>query len=181
MRSTVRRASVCGLVVLAGVVLVASGAMPTALRGHGGAPMPTQSRGHGTQLQQVGDAPAPSNVVRQGFPAAGYDPEDVTKSDTAWEVEWELTHPTNKPYMPPGSALRIKSAKFMWKDRTGRPQWVTVARMLELAEIYVPYDNGTTAFLDIHDMSFYMTPARKEFLGPACVAPGEILQSSNPY
>ena len=63
----------------------------------------------------------------------------------------------------------------------GTPQWVTVARMLELAEIYVPYDNGTTAFLDIHDMSFYMTPARKEFLGPACVAPGEVLQSSNPY
>jgi hypothetical protein len=133
--------------------------------------------------RQQPDATAPAaapHVVRQGFPAAGADPDDLTKSETAWEVEWELTHPTNKPYFPPGSTLRIKSAKFMFKDRTGRPQWVTVARMLELAEIYVPYDNGTTAFLDVHDMPFYITPAKREFLGPACVAPGEILTSPNP-
>lgn len=121
-----------------------------------------------------------ANVVRQGFPAGKADPVDLTKSETAWEIEWELTHPENKPFYPPGSVLRIKSAKFMWKDRYGRPQWVVVARMLELAEIYVPYDNGWTAFLDIHDMPFYITPARKEFLGPNCVAPGEILKSSNP-
>jgi Cu2+-containing amine oxidase len=68
----------------------------------------------------------------------------------------------------------------MWKDKQGKPQWITVARMLELAEIYVPYDNGWTAFLDVHDMPFHTTPARREFLGPNCVAPGEILKSSNP-
>src|SRR5207302_8584142 len=62
----------------------------------------------------------------------------------------------------------------------GQPQWITVARMLELAEIYVPYDNGSTAFLDIHDMPFYITQARQHFLGPNCVAPGEILKSDNP-
>jgi hypothetical protein len=123
---------------------------------------------------------AVANIVRQGFPAAKADPGDLTKSDTAWEVEWELTHPQNRPFYPPGSVLRIKSAKFMWKDRYGKPHWVTVVRMLELAEIYVPYDNGWTAFLDVHDMSFHITPARKEFLGPNCVAPGEILKSSNP-
>jgi Cu2+-containing amine oxidase len=76
--------------------------------------------------------------------------------------------------------LRIRSAKFMWKDKYGKPQWIVVARMLELAEIYVPYDNGWTAFLDVHDMPFYITPARKEFLGPSCVLPGEILKSANP-
>jgi hypothetical protein len=124
--------------------------------------------------------PAVTNVVRQGFPAAKADANDLTKSETAWEIEWELTHPENRPYFPPGSVLRIKSAKFMWKDRYGKPQWVVVARMLELAEIYVPYDNGWTAFLDIHDMSFHTTPARKEFLGPSCVLPGEILRSANP-
>jgi hypothetical protein len=121
-----------------------------------------------------------ANIVRQGFPAAKADPNDLTKSDSAWEIEWELTHPDNRPMYPPGSVLRIKSAKFMWKDREGKPQWIMVARMLELAEIYVPYDNGWTAFLDIHDMPFYMTPARKEYLGPNCVAAGEILKASNP-
>jgi Cu2+-containing amine oxidase len=30
-------------------------------------------------------------------------------------------------------------------------------------------------------MAFHITPARKEFLGPSCVLPGEILKSSNPY
>jgi primary-amine oxidase len=135
----------------------------------------------------VDEPPAPAgtqapagNTVRQGFPAAKADLKDLTKSESAWEVEWELTHPDNQPMYPPGSVLRIRSAKFMWKDRTGKPQWVVVARMLELAEIYVPYDNGHTAFLDIHDMPFHITPARKEFLGPSCVLPGEILPSSNP-
>ncbi|MFO0841037.1 MAG: hypothetical protein U0797_01390 [Gemmataceae bacterium] len=122
----------------------------------------------------------PPNVVKQGFPAARFDPAEPEKSDTAWEIEWELTHPENKTWFPPGSVMRIKSARFMWKDRTGQPRWMTVVRMLEIAEIYVPYDNGNTAFLDVHDMSFNMTPARKEFLGPNCVAPGEILTSSNP-
>ena len=91
---------------------------------------------------------SPTNVVRQGFPAAGSDPAQLERSDTAWEVEWELTHPWNRPQAPPGSMLRIKTAKFMWKDRAGKPHWVSVVRMLELAEIYVPYDNGNTAFLE---------------------------------
>ncbi len=125
-------------------------------------------------------SPYPSNLVRQGFPAGSYDPEAPERSDTVWEIEWELTHPENRTWYPPGSVLRIKSARFMWKDRNGQPRWITVARMLEIAEIYVPYDNGNTAFLDIHDMPFNMTPARKSFLGPNCVAPGEILSSSNP-
>src|SRR5947209_6991973 len=172
MRSTLGRTGILCLLAIAGFALLVVGD-----RG----PAPAQAAPRVRQ-QPVADVPvAPSNVVRQGFPAAGFDPEDPTKSETAWEIEWELTHPTNKPYFPPGSVLRIKSAKFMFKDRMGKPQWVTVARMLEVAEIYVPYDDGSTAFLDIHDMSFYMTPAKKEFLGPPCVAPGELLTSDNPY
>lgn len=128
----------------------------------------------------AGQQTALVNVVRQGFPAGLADPEDLTQSETAWEIEWDLTHPDNRPLYPPGSVLRIRSARFMWKDRNGQPQWITVARMLELSEIYVPYDNGWTAFLDVHDMAFHITPARKEFLGPNCVLPGEILKSSNP-
>src|SRR5262249_25877246 len=117
------------------------------------------------------------HVVRLGFPVAKSDPSDLTKSDTAWEIEWELTKPDNKPMMPPGTVFRIRSAKFMWKNKAGEPQWITVARMLEMAEIYVPYDNGYIAFLDVHHHPFYITPARREFLGPNCVAPGELLKS----
>ncbi|MFL5339121.1 MAG: hypothetical protein ACJ8F7_03055, partial [Gemmataceae bacterium] len=123
----------------------------------------------------------PTQIVKQGFPAGKFDPAHPELSDSAWEIEWELTHPRNQPPAPPGSMLRIKSAKFMFKDRAGKPQWITMVRMLELAEIYVPYDDGFTAFLDIHDMPFFITPARKEFLGPNCAAPGEILGSVNPY
>ena len=104
----------------------------------------------------------PSNVVKQGFPAASYDPANPEASESAWEVEWELTHPENRTWYPPGSVPRIKSAKFLCKDKAGKPRWTTVVRMLEIAEIYVPYDNGNTAFLDVHDMSFNVTPARKE-------------------
>ena len=136
----------------------------------------------GAQNQvEPGDAQNPAeHVVRQGFPAAKFDGKDFTKCDTGWEVEWELTRPYNRPVMAPGTTMRIRSAKFTWKDKAGKQQWITVARMLELGEIYVPYDNGYTAFLDVHHHPFYITPARKEFLGPNCVAPGEILKSSNP-
>lgn len=175
MNAAVRRVavSVCALTVVIGMLL------HFAAEPHGA---------HATPLagQQPGDetAPAPApktNIVRQGFPVAAADSGDLTKSETAWEVEWELTHPENRPSFPPGSTLRIKSAKFMWKDREGKPRWAVVARMLEPAEIYVPYDDGQTAFLDVHDMPFHITPARKEFLGPSCVAPGEILDSPNPH
>lgn len=142
----------------------------------------TQPRDDGDRTSTAARSiPANSQVVRQGFPAGETDSVDLTKSDTAWEIEWELTHPENRPMYPPGSVLRIRSAKFMWKDRAGKPQWITVVRMLEPAEIYVPYDNGWTAYLDIHDMAFHTTPARKEFLGPSCVRPGEILKSANPH
>jgi hypothetical protein len=170
VRRVLPRVGVCVVMVLAGVLAaVYVGQQPAAV---GQFPRPKPAPPPKPNL--------PPNVVKQGFPAADFDPAQPEKSETCWEVEWELTHPDNKVWYPPGSVPRIKSAKFMWKDRAGRPKWVTVVRMLEIAEIYVPYDNGNTAFLDVHDMPFNVTPARKEFLGPPCVAPGELLPSSNP-
>jgi hypothetical protein len=177
MTSALRRVavSIAVLAVCTGLVLLIAGD-PRGARATPIAPQPPDASDP-TALPPA--KKGPTNVVRQGFPAAGADSDDLTKSETAWEVEWELTHPENRPFYPPGSVMRIKSAKFMWKDRAGKPNWVVVARMLEPAEIYVPYDNGNTAFLDIHDMPFHITPARKEFLGPSCVLPGEILDSAN--
>jgi hypothetical protein len=169
MRLTVRATGLVGLFSAIGLALLAtSGAQP-------------HDRRQRTPAQDENLPADTINVVRQGFPANQSDANDLTKSETAWEVEWELTHPLNKPNYPPGCVLRIRSAKFMWKDKFGKPQWITIVRNLEPAEIYVPYDNGWTAFLDIHDMPFYMTKAKPEFLGPSCVGPGEILKSENPY
>jgi hypothetical protein len=174
------RAAVGGFPRLAGFLLLVAAAV-VALKLVGG-PTPAQFR-----RPQPRPAPGPTyppNVVKQGFPAARFDPAEPEKSDSAWEIEWELTHPQNRPWFGSGaggSAMRIKSAKFMCKDRTGRPRWVHVVRMLEISEIYVPYDNGFTAFLDIRDMPFHTTLARTQYLGPNCVAPGEILSSANPY
>jgi hypothetical protein len=168
-----RFGSTARLCACAGVVLAALSVLTAA----NSEQAPTQAPQPNPLLN--GQAP-PGNIVRQGFPAAKFDPNDFTKSDTGWEIEWDLTHSDNRPMMPPGTTMRIKSAKFTWKNKAGQPQWITVARMLELGEIYVPYDNGYTAFMDVHHMPFYITPARKEFLGPNCVAPGEILKSSNP-
>jgi hypothetical protein len=163
------------LAVVGSAVLTAGDSGPAPIRAE-----PSVRQADEQSSIPVGEPHLAVNIVRQGFPAAKADPYDLTKSETAWEVEWELTHPENKPLYPPGSVLRIRNAKFMWKDRYGKPQWIVVARMLELAEIYVPYDNGWMAFLDVHDMPFHITPARPEFLGPGCVLPGEILKSTNP-
>src|SRR5262249_17459588 len=84
----------------------------------------------GDAQAQPANAQIPANhIVRQGFPAAKADANELSKSDTAWEIEWDLTNPDNQPVMPPGTVLRIRSAKFMWKNKNGQPQWITVARM----------------------------------------------------
>jgi hypothetical protein len=123
------------------------------------------------------------NTLRQGFPAAKADPADVTKSDTAWEIDWELTSPENggsKERKKPSSVLAIRMAKFMFKDHTGKPRWFTVLRNLEVGEILVPYDHMSPVFLDVGEHAFHLVPAKKEYLGPACVTPGEILDSPDP-
>jgi len=129
--------------------------------------------------------PAPDanrNVVRQGFPAAKADAQDLTKSDTAWEIEWDLTSKDNNEQgKDPGSVLRIVSAKFMFKDRNKQAKWVKVAGNLQLAEAFSPYDDMQTAFLDVAKFDFATLPAVQDFLGPPCIVPGKILGSANPH
>lgn len=122
------------------------------------------------------------NVVRQGFPAAKADPADLTKSDTAWEIEWDISNPDNgtgKKDSRPSSVLVIRSAKFMFKDHQGGVRWFTVLKNLEVGEIFVPYDHLQPVFLDVADHSFRLIPAKPEYLGPSCVIAGEILDSAD--
>jgi hypothetical protein len=123
------------------------------------------------------------NIVRQGFPAAKCDPSDLSKSDTAWEIEWDITNPdngTDKKSSRPSSVLAIRSAKFMFKDHKGACRWLTVLKNLEVGEIFVPYNHLQPVFLDVADHSFRLINIKPEYLGPSCVIPGEILDSADP-
>jgi hypothetical protein len=124
---------------------------------------------------------AEANIVRQGFPAAKALSTDLATADTAWEIEWDITNPDNgggKRTLP-SSVLAIRSAKFMFKDHAGRARWLTVLQNLEVGEILVPYDKMQPVFLDVSEHAFHLLPAKKEYLGPNCVLPGEILDSSD--
>jgi hypothetical protein len=136
--------------------------------------------------RQPGAEPAalPAQVVLQGFPARSADPADPTKSDTAWEIEWDITNATNGPprfSFAPSSILAIRSAKFMYKDKTGRPRWITPVRNLEIGEVFVPYDPGYPRYDDVSQMHFWIVRADAKNLGPNCVAAGEVLPSPDPY
>ena len=115
------------------------------------------------------------NIVRQGFPAAHADPKDLTKSDTAWEIDWTITDNNGRD----SQVLEIRSAKFMYHDEKGKVRWITVAENLRMAEMFVPYDTTRPTYLDVGAFKFRLVPAREEYLGPNCVAPGEILQSED--
>jgi len=141
--------------------------------------------GTGRFLLKVGESELPrnvANIVRQGFPAGQGDPRVLTRSDTGWEIEWSITNPDNGhgKNASPSSVLAIRSAKFMFKDNTGKVRWFTVLKNLEVGEILVPYDRFEPVFLDVAGQAFHIIGAKKEYLGPNCVLPGEILGSADP-
>lgn len=121
----------------------------------------------------------PPEVVRQGFPVARSDPDDLTKSDTAWEIAWDIPNLTRRGNPSDSRVLRVVSAKFSWKDEKKRPRSLVVARNLMLAEAFSQYDNKETCFLDVARVGTPMLKADREFLGPGCVGPGQILVSKN--
>ncbi|MBI3410815.1 MAG: hypothetical protein HY040_20965 [Planctomycetes bacterium] len=142
---------------------------------------PEPAKGESKQDANQASAPVP-NMVRLGFPAGRCDPNDLSKSDTAWEIQWDITNPdngTSKKNSSPSSVLVIRSARFMFKDKEGKPRWYTVLKNLEVGEILVPYDKMQPVFLDVSEHAFRLIPAKKEYLGPNCVLPGEILDSSD--
>jgi hypothetical protein len=116
------------------------------------------------------------DVVRQGFPAENAD-DDLTKSETGWEIDWDLAPVRGMKV----KLFRIVSAKFYWKDAERRTRSLVVARNILLAEAFAQYDDKETCFLDIaSDPSTKNLKAQEEFLGPSCVKAGKILQSNNP-
>jgi Copper amine oxidase, enzyme domain len=122
------------------------------------------------------DAPRPE-VVRQGFPVLKANENDLKKSETAWEIEWDFA-PVGKT-----TVFRIVSATFLWKDAKGNSRSLTVARNLQLMEAFSQYDNGDgvkvtgTCWLDIAKVGLSHVPGNKKFLGPSCIGEGKLLES----
>ena len=123
-----------------------------------------------------------ANIFRQGFPAGKNHSADLSTCETGWEIDWEITNPDNGAgkFSSPSSVLAIRSAKFLFKDAHGKQRWFTVLKNLEVGEILVPYDHLRPVFMDVSEHPFHIVPAKKEYLGPACVVPGEILGSTDP-
>jgi hypothetical protein len=129
------------------------------------------------------DAPPAKNSgpesVRQGFPVqkAG---DDLTRSDSAWEIEWDFA-PVGKR-----TVFRIVSAKFLWKDAKGKSRALIVARNLHLAEAFTQYDDVDgindkgTCWLDIAKVGLAHVPGNEKYLGPSCVGVGKVLESKDP-
>jgi hypothetical protein len=121
------------------------------------------------------EPPKGADGVRQTFPAKA----EQARHRTAWDVEWDFVPNHNgKVFL-----LRIKSARFHFKDNKGQWKSVVVARNLQLAEAFASYDDGITSFLDlaVPGRADLNVPAREDLKGPNCVLPGEILRySKNP-
>lgn len=132
--------------------------------------------------QLAAKPPEDDRKLFQGFPARAADPKNPMKSDSGWFIEWDITAPTNNPNdsSSPSSVLKIASAMYMYKSRTGEPRWITVAKDLRLGEIFVPYDTGSPRFQDIETQAFWLVKADEKFLGPSCVLPGKILMCPDP-
>ena len=110
--------------------------------------------------------------LRQTFPARAAE----GKYKTAWDIEWDFVPSMNRKVQ----LLRIVRAKFQYQDNKGQWKSITVARNIELMEAFAAYDDGKTAFLDLAARGANLTvAASKSLLGPACVAPGEILAFSH--
>jgi hypothetical protein len=171
-----------GAVKYESAISVAAGVTPAQLKNH----YDLFDREHGEFVKQLGglkppppETTGPPETVRQGFPASKYDPDDATKSDTAWEVQWDIPNLTRRGNPSDSRVLRIVSATFKWKDEKKQPRSLVVARNLMLAEAFSQYDDKATCFLDVAKVGTPMLKANKDFLGPLCVGPGKVLASTN--
>jgi len=114
--------------------------------------------------------PRPSLLIRR---ASGCNTliRDLTRREARGEIEG--TFPSHQSDDDPAAVCPLKSAKYMWKDRSAKPQWVTVVRNWRSAKsTCIPITAGRR--LDIHDMPFHSTKARKNISGPAAYCQGRI-------
>lgn len=106
---------------------------------------------------------ARAGEITQYFPVDA-DGSVSTNPESGWRLKWEVLERDTHSYG--GSAvLEIQSVEFMkgYKD-DGSEDWIKILNNLVLAEMYVPYNDGSTAFYDISGFNFDFIPAKLEQL-----------------
>jgi hypothetical protein len=100
-------------------------------------------------------------AVVQHFPARG----PASEAKTKWRIHWGIVR-----HGQGSEVLYISSA---WFQRSPQEPEIQVLGDCRLAEIFVPYNDGTR----IHDISGYnfsLAPLSGGLLGPACVQPPRL-------
>jgi Copper amine oxidase, enzyme domain len=111
-------------------------------------------------LAQVSDR-VQSAEIEQYFPAV---PDGQPKPDTqsGWRIKYDILDPGNHSYGR-SAILQFSSVEFMRGHQPdGSPDWIKILNNLAMAEIYVPYNDGTY-ILDIQGRSHYGLPVLSGF------------------
>ena len=95
----------------------------------------------------AGATPAAAGELTQYFPAVP-DGQPAPRAESGWKISWLVRQPGTHDYG--GSAVwELRDVRFMkGYNADGSEDWVTVLNRLAMAEMYVPYHEGTY-FLDI--------------------------------
>ncbi|MGI9421570.1 MAG: hypothetical protein ACR2PA_00065 [Hyphomicrobiaceae bacterium] len=106
---------------------------------------------------------AVAGELTQYFPAVPSGQTPPAK-ESGWRITWQVLEPGTHNYG--GSAiLEFQSVEFMKGLKPdGSEDWIKVLNNLALAEMYVPYNDGATEFLDISNFNFRLRPARESYL-----------------
>src|SRR4051812_22593294 len=104
---------------------------------------------------------AQSNQLEQYFPAV---PDGTTRSpsQSGWRIRYDVLAPGNHSYGRSG-VLQFSSIEFMRGNKPdGSLDWIKILNNLAMAEMYVPYNDGTY-ILDIQGRSHYGLPVLSGF------------------
>ena len=104
--------------------------------------------------------------LTQYFPAVPAGQQAPTPR-CGWKIRWQVLERGTHNYG--GSAvLEIQSVEFMKGYKAdGSEDWIKVLNNLAMAEMYVPYHDGSTEFFDITGFSFPFVRARQDFIPPS--------------
>lgn len=122
-------------------------------------------------------------VVEQTFPASPVG-QPKLKAESGWRINYDILAPGTHSYGR-SAVFHISSVEFMRGYKSnGDPDWIKILNNLAMAEMYVPYNDGTF-ILDIYGRSHFGLPvlipfsfvtARPEFLPSFGIISGKIEQ-----